>query len=124
MSAKRIELLASAAQTASGNSAAFDVPTLTMAMVGIDITVDDFTDFDAWLEGSDDNGTTWYALEADSEVVNSTRVDAQNQVDIASSASGVEKYSGVFKHLATDKVRLAWSLTGTSITFSASLVGK
>ncbi len=127
MSAQRFELVASTTVTASGNTIGFAVPTLTMVLIGVDITAEDMTDFDAWLEGSEDDGTTWYPLAPDRRTVASTRVTTVEPTDcliVASHAASAEKFSGEFKHLATDKVRLAWALTGTDITFSASLVGK
>ncbi len=129
MSAKRIELVASAAQTATGNSNASSVPTITMAIVAIDITaVSALTDFTAWLEGSDDGGTTWYTLIADWAVKNDTdatkTAPALDQRDICKETSGVSKHIAQYGHLPTDTVRLAWNFSGTSVTFSASLVGK
>jgi hypothetical protein len=127
MSAQRIELVASTTVTSSGNtSPGTAVPTLTMALVGVDITAENMSVFDCWLEGSEDDGTTWYPLAPDSITVASTRVVTVNPTanEIVVAAAAVGKFSGEFKHLAPDKVRLAWALTGTDITFSASLVGK
>jgi hypothetical protein len=127
MSAQRIELVASATQTASGNSAAFAVNTATMGSLGVDVTAENMTDFDAWLEGSDDGGTTWYPIPPDSITVDSTRAVTRNPTSadvVVSHAAGAEKFTGEFKHLPWDRVRLAWALTGTDITFSASLVVK
>lgn len=129
MSSRRIELLASATQTASGQSAKFAVTTLTMGMVGLDVTAaDTVSDFTAWLEGSDDGGTTWYELVAD-HVLPSTGVAAggtvaANDRDICDGVTAAGKHAAVYKHLCADYIRLAWTLAGTSVTFSASLVGK
>jgi hypothetical protein len=122
-------LLASATQTATGQSAAFAVPTLTMAMIGVDITaVSSVTDFTCWLEGSDDGGTTWYELVAD-QVMEHSGAQTENAPDndqrnIVDSKTATGKHAAVYKHLATDYVRLSWYFAGTSVTFSASLVGK
>jgi len=129
MSAQRIELVASAQQTANGNSAAFAVNTATMAMVGLDITAyTGATGFTAWLQGSDDGGTTWYDLVAD-QVLDSTAVEIggtvlTNERDICDDVAAAGKHSAIYKHLAADQVRLAWDLDGTDITFSCSAVVK
>jgi hypothetical protein len=127
MSAQRIELVASATQTGSGNSATFSVNTATMASLGIDVTAENMTDFDAWLEGSDDGGTTWYPVAPDSITIGSTRVVTRVPTAsdaVVSHAAGAETFAAEYKHLPWDRVRLAWALTGTDITFSASLVVK
>lgn len=127
MSSQRQEMVASATQTATGNSASFPVPTVSMISVGVDVTAEDMTDFDAWLEGSDDGGTTWYPIPPNTRTVGSTRtttVDPTDCLIVASHAAGAEKFWADYNHLATDRIRLAWSLTGTDITFSASYVGK
>ncbi|HOC18440.1 MAG TPA: hypothetical protein PKK95_09240 [Vicinamibacterales bacterium] len=132
--ATRFALLASQAQTASANSSAVQVATITQAVVGIDITAGSGTvsDFDLWLEVSDDGGTSWYPLAPDVVIVDSTRaatwnVDADHAYIVDSKASTTaEKYLAVFKQVPADYVRLRWTLTGTtpSLTFSADMVGK
>lgn len=131
----RIELVASQTFTTSGNSDAVSVPTAVMAMLGVDITavVATITDFDVWLEGSDDGGTTWYELPCDlvlkssgTGTANSVGATQRNVVDSYTTASAA-KFVGIYKALPADMVRLRWILTGTgspSETFSASLVVK
>jgi hypothetical protein len=130
--AERIELVASATQTASGNSAAFSVPTAVMAMLGIDITAGStVTKLDIYLEGSDDGGTTWYELPCD-VVMKTSAVDADNaatsapQRDVVKdkASTAAEKFTGIYRQLPADYVRLRWIFTGTSFTMSASLVVK
>lgn len=125
MSSRRIELVASATQTATGQSAAVAVPTLSMAMVGLDITAENATDVDFWLEGSDDGGTTWYPLCHDWASKDDNTEVAGPNVMIAETVAAVAKYMALYRHLACDYVRLAWAFnTATDITFSSSLVGK
>jgi hypothetical protein len=100
-----------------------------MLFVGIDITAyAGGAGFTAWLQGSDDGGTTWYDLLAD-QVLPSTGVEvggtpATNVRDICDDAAAAGKFSAVYKHIPTDYIRLAWDLDGTSVTFSSSAVGK
>ena len=133
--ADRIEMLASAAQTASGVSAAFKVSTFTQAVVGVDITAGSGTvaDFDLWLECSDDGGTTWYAVAPNVVVTHSTRAaswttDADDAYIVDSKATTTaEKYFAQFQTLSCDYVRLEWTHTGgssPSLTLSVSMVGK
>lgn len=131
MSARRIELVASAVQSGSANSDAFSVATLTMGVVGVDITAITSTpDLDIWLQGSDDGGTTWYDLPYDQQLTSAaaaadlTANTHKRNINGTSSAAAVSKHAAVYKHLAADVVRLAWVLTTGTITFSASLVGK
>lgn len=133
MSFKKFELAPSQARTASGATDWFVAETITMAMVGIDITAASGTiAFDLWLEGTDDDGTTSYELVAD-QVLQTNGAAASATVntnvrDIVDNktTTAAAKFSAIYKHLPTGKVRLAWLLTGTtpSVTFSGSLHGK
>jgi len=132
--AERIELQASVQQNASGNSGQFSIPTMVQAILGVDVTAGSGTisDFDVWLEGSDDGGTTWYELPCDlvmkssgTGTANTVAANQRNVVDSKTSTTA-EKFVGIYKALPADVVRLRWILTGTTptMTFSASLVGK
>ena len=127
---QRTELLPSAAQTASAASSGQQLSTIQQAIVGVDITAGSgtITDFDLWLECSDDGGTTWYRLVADHVVIDSTGADSQDQVNIVDNktTTAAERYLAVYQVLPSDYVRVRWTLTGTtpSLTFSVSLVGK
>lgn len=133
MSATRIELQGSAAQTGSSQGASKPIPTITMAAVLLDITAGSgtITDFTAWLQGSDDE-EDWFDIVAD-QVMNSTAVAAggtvtTNDRDIVDgkSTTTAEKFMAVYKHLPFKYVRFAWALAGTtpSLTFDAVLIGK
>lgn len=131
MSATRTELVASSAQTASGVSAKFQIPSAADVMVGVDITAGtSITTFDVWLQASDDGGTTWFDYPADlvlksttSGTANSATANTRDIVDNKTTTTA-EQFVGVFKRIAADWVRLRWALTGTSVTFSASMVAK
>ena len=130
MSVTRIELSASATQTASGNTGSQPIPTLTMAQIELDITAAvAVTTFDLWLQGSSDN-LSWYDLVADLVLKTADSGTAgtvvANPRDIceAKSTTTAEKFIGVFKHLPAKHVRGKWALNGTSVTFSLALVGK
>lgn len=132
--ASRTELQASAAQTASGNSASFKISTIDHAVVGVDITAGSGTvsDFDLWLEVSDDGGTTWYPIAPNVVVIGSTRAaawttDLDDAYIVDSKASTTaETYLAQYPAISADYVRVRWTIAGTtpSLTFSVSLVGK
>ncbi len=130
MSATRQEMVASAAQTASGVSSGFSIPTAAQLMIGIDTTTgSSVTDFDLWLQASDDNGTTWYDYPADYVLKSSstganTPTAATLLIVASKNSTTAEQFVGVYKHIASDRIRLKWTFTGTSITFSASYVAK
>ena len=133
MAAQRDEFLASQAVTASSNSPAHELSTVTMLMVGVDVTAGSGTPtLDMWLQGSDDGGTTWYDLVAD-QVLKSAAAAASNSVstnvrDIidGKTTTTAEKFVAIYKHVPTDRVRLNWIMSGgsPSLTLSASWVGK
>lgn len=133
--ATRTEIIASAAFTTSGNSAAISTATATQLMVGVDVTAQSGTTpvLDLWLQVSDDGGTTWYDMPADLTLKTantagtgtlSSSPGARDIVDNLSAATG--QFLGIYKHIATDRVRLKWIISGTtpSFTFSASMVAK
>lgn len=134
--ATRTEMVASAAFTASGNSAAFSMSTATSIVVGIDVTAASGTTpvLDLWLQASDDGGTTWYDMPADWALKTATTAAAGTLTpssgagvrDIVDGNATTGAFLGVYKHLATDKIRLKWVISGTtpSFTFSASVVAK
>jgi hypothetical protein len=130
MSAIRTEMVASAAQTASGNSAAFEIPTANNVMIGVDTTAGNtVTAFDLWAQVSDDGGTTWYDYPADAVLkVGATTpgTAATNQRDIVDgkSTATAEQFIAIFRNIASDRIRVKWTFTGTSITFSVSMVAK
>lgn len=129
MAYNRVELQASAAQTASGNSASKSIPTGSIAVVNLNITATSGTpSLDAWLQGSDD-GTTWYDLPYDQQLSSASaatdltaNTDKRN-INGTSSATGTGKHVATYKHLACRYVRLSWVISGStpSLTFESAL---
>ncbi len=130
--ATRTELIASATQTASGNSGAFSLATARDIMVGVDFTTgSSVTDLDLWLQASDDGGTTWYDYPADIVLTSANTAATGTIVSVASrdivdsySSTTAAQFVGIYKSIASDKIRLKWIFTGTSFTLSASMVAK
>lgn len=133
--ATRTEMVASAAFTASGNSAKFQMSTANQLILGVDVTAFSGTTptLTVWLQVSDDGGTTWYDMPADFTLISATTAatgtmsaTAKRNVVDTLVISVAADYLGVYKHLASDAIRLKWVISGTtpSITFSASVVTK
>ena len=128
----RMELLAATAQTASGNTAAFQIPTLTMAQLEVAVSAASGTPtFDLWLEVSSD-GKTWYEMPFDF-ALKSTGVAAEDTCRAAGrdvvngkTTTSAENFLGIYKHLPAGWVRARWTISGTSasVTFGAVLAGK
>jgi len=123
MASKRTTLVALAAFTTSGNSVDQDVLTGTMMHVEVDITAASGTisDFDLFMEGSVDGGTTWFRLHAVHIDANGTDiVTARSNIVNNKTATTPERYGALYSHLPCDKVRARWTLTGTtpSLTFA------
>ena len=120
--------------TASGASSWVPVPTLTMLMVGIAVTANVGTpSLTAWLQGSNDGGTTGFDLLSDQSMKSAETVaaeptteEAQNKRNINNNAiSAAGKWSALYKHLAASHVRLVWIFSGsTSITWGVKARGK
>jgi len=131
---QRFEMVASAAQISTGNSAAFPVPTMSMLMVAVDITAVSGTTptMGIYLQVSDDGGTTWFDMPYDLQLTfaaaaaDVTAFTARRNINGSALAAGTAKYLAIYKEIPGDTVRLAWVIGGTtpSFTFSASAVGK
>jgi len=128
--AERFTLLESALQLATAQGAWIPVGTLTMLQVVVDIVSEQGTlsDFDVWLESSVDGGATARPLVADSGDDNGTAFsDRINIVNNYPDGGGARKAHGIYKHLACDKIRVAWLLAGSStpgVTFGVKAGGK
>lgn len=134
--ASRTELVASAAQTATGNSGTFHYSTSTSLMVGVDITAVAGTteQLDLWIQASDDYGTTWYDLPADyvlkaapASATAGTVATAMRDIVDAKTTTTAEQFVAIYKSIPTDTIRVRWVISGTggpSFTFSVSAVAK
>lgn len=138
-----ITLLASAAQTASANGAAVDVSGLRELTVYVNLTAGSgtLTAFSVYLESSDDGGTTWYELLADTVFKNALvsaptaadptaiRTDKRNIVDGAVETAIItvnSHWTATYSKFG-NKIRARWIITPTSSpseTFSVKAVGK
>lgn len=132
MAATRQEILSSQVVNANGVSASQSVKTVTMLMLLLDVTAKTGTTptLDMWLQGSDDGGTTWADLAAD-QVTKSADAAAENATSINKRdmelADETGQVTAIYKHLATDTIRLKWKLGGSaspSYTLSVSYIGK
>lgn len=132
MGATNLAILSSAAQTATGNSAPFNVPNLKELSVYVDVTAQSGTTptLTVWLQSSPDDGVTWYdetnlisILNNDgSKTAGSTTANNRNILDVgATTGRSVADYT-VFGRT----IRARWFIAGTtpSYTFSVRAVGK
>ncbi|HEY3175669.1 MAG TPA: hypothetical protein VGK94_07905 [Candidatus Polarisedimenticolia bacterium] len=148
MAARDIDLLTSAAQTATAQGGEKTIPTLTMAAVTVDVTAKSGTGtptLSVWLQGKVMfNGVEiWVDIPYDVLLVHEMSPTTADQAaitpseDVVTTARGrniVNVYTGtpparftaIYKHLSYLAVRLAWAISGTtpSFTFAAALSGK
>ena len=137
MAAGRAELLASAAQSASGSGAWIPITTWTMLNVvaAISAASGTITDFDLWLEGaSDANGSNPHQIPCDIQYKNGAAAGTEatvntNKIHIINSKADTtapEVYTAQYKHLPCNYVRARWYMAGTtpSVTFSVMALGK
>ena len=130
--ATRITLLPSAAQTATGAGAAFNVPNLKELACTVDVTAVSGTSTPTatvWLQGSMDGGTTYADLTADaviqdantSATAGTVTTNARNLIAATAAQRSHGKYTGFY-----DTIRTRWVISGTtpSLTFSVKCVGK
>lgn len=123
-----IELLASAARSADGQGGEKEVPTITMAILSLDVTAEAGTTptLDVILQGTPDDGTTWYDIPLDrvmKSLANETPNSDAREIDVLEETG---KFIALIKHLPYKTVRAAWegSGSGWTYTFSLRLSGK
>lgn len=135
--ANRFEMHASAAESGNSQSTDFPIPTFSQMLVGIDITAVSGSfgageGLAAWLQGSDDGGTTWYDIPYDSRMTTSSggadfaADTARRNITGTARVTAVATHVALYQFIPTDTIRLAWAIDGTtpSFTFSASAAGK
>lgn len=129
MSSTRIELLASAAQTATAQGSGIAVGNLKELAITVDVTVASGT-LTPYLQSSNDGGTTWFDLMAESVCVVTSGVGpgttGTNVRNIfAGSATTVMKGYAKYSTFG-DYVRAAWIISGAgaTFTFGVKAVGK
>lgn len=127
------------AHTADGQGVSVPIPSLTMAQVCLNITAGSGTfgggeGLAVWLQGSDDEGLTWYDLPSDQQgktAASGSEVDAAlNRRNVTGTTlhttTGAHQFLALYKHLAAKMIRAVWDIAGTtpSFTFTVVLVGK
>lgn len=130
--ATRVELLASAAQIATGNGGGIAVGNLKELTVYVDLTAISGTAplLDVWLQSSSDGGTNWYDMlyEAGSMDAAANAVPGSSSTwsrDVLSGVSATSRATAIYKSFG-DLVRVRWVISGTtpSFTFSVKSIGK
>lgn len=135
MSQRSIELSASAVQSASGNSAAVHVPTITMADITLDITAKTGTSptLELWLQASHQEAGPWFDVPYDQQLTHTgTGTDTtantnKRNINGTSAANDVSQHMARYKHLPAAYYRIAWAIGGTAgptFTFSARMEAK
>jgi hypothetical protein len=121
-------VLAGTSVTWSSGEMALTTASMLMAEVDITAAAATITDFDLWLEGSVDNGLTWFRLIADFIDANGTDVTTprSNIVNNYTTAAAA-RFAALYRHVPCMKVRAKASLTGTgspSVTFTVNVGAK
>jgi hypothetical protein len=131
MSSTRLELLASAAQTASAQGGAIAVGNLRELALCVDVTSVSGSLTAVWLQASSDGGTTWYDLLAEAYANSTSSGTATTSGTWARNVIANQSTGAVLKSYALyktfgDYVRAAWVIAGSgpSCTFSVKGVGK
>jgi len=128
MSATRIEILASGAQTATAQGGAIAVGNMKELGVMADVTVASGT-LTVYLQSSSDGGTTWFDLPYDLALVTAATAAAGTATasnrNIHSSITATAKAMAQYAKFG-DLVRGAWVISGSGATFTFSIkaVGK
>lgn len=152
MGATKLTILASAAQTASANSAQQQVPTLRELLVTVDVTAVSGTTptMHVWLQASNDNGATWFDLPYEMRLTDANASGTQatggqqppaylptsagapventtggRNINGSAAIAAVGKWVAIYRTFG-DYVRARWIIAGTtpSFTFSVKAVGK
>lgn len=134
MAHQKLELQASSAQTANGNSAPQRLLTAQMIDLGIDITAGSgtVTSFDLWLQVAAAEAGPWFDMPADQVLKSADSGTAEtvatNQRDVVDGKNdtNAEQFLAVYKHVPAGYVRTKWKLAGTSpsLTWSATASAK
>jgi hypothetical protein len=133
MAATPSELVASQAFIASGNSVWLPLSTASLLVATVNFTAGSGTiaGMNLWFQASADGGATAFDLPADLVLKTSSAAGGNtttaNQRNIVSKTDvTLEQFIGIFKHVAANRVRAKWVLTGTSpsLTFSVNVVAK
>lgn len=132
MSSTRLELLASAAQTATGQGGGISVAGIRELALCVDITSVSGSLSCIYLQTSSDGGTTWYDILTEAFVHLTTGTGGGTTGSWARNVGPVNMTTGqIAKAYARfamfgDYIRAAWTISGSgpSCTFSVKAIGK
>lgn len=122
------ELVASAAQSVTGNSQSFAMPNVTMLGVTLDVTAGSGSLL-AYLQVSPDN-SEWFDFPADlvrrTGDASTASISPTLHIQGSAAATTAGNYLALYKHLPYKYIRLRWEISGTgaTFTFAAKAAGK
>lgn len=122
------ELVASAAQTVTGNTQSFSMPNVTMLGVTLDVTAGSGSLL-AYLQVSPDQ-SEWFDYPADAVRrtgdASTASISPTLHIQGSAAATTAGNYMAVYKHLPFKWFRLRWEISGTgaTFTFAARAAGK
>ena len=132
MSKTRFELLASAAQTATGQGSGISVGGIKNLALCVDITSVSGSMTSLYLQASSDGGTTWYDLLSEAYVMFTSGAVAgtsgtwtRNIVSATLTTGQIQRAQAIYKVFG-DYIRAAWHISGSgpSCTFSVKGIGE
>lgn len=131
MSKTRFDILASAAQTATGQGGQISVSGIKALLLAVDITASTGTLTSVYLQSSSDGGTTWFDLLADTFCILTSGSGGGTTGSYSRNLTANVATGQLMKIAATyskfgDLIRLAWTANGggPSITMSAKAIGE
>lgn len=131
MSKTRFEILASAAQTATGQGGGIAVSGIKNMFLAVDITNVSASITSIYLQGSSDGSTTWYDLICDTFCILTSGAGGGTTGSFSRNLTANLTTGQIMKIAATyskfpDYVRAAWTISGSgpSCTFSFKAVGE
>lgn len=132
MSKTRFEILASAAQTATGQGGGISVSGIKALLLCVDVTSVSGSLSSVYLQGSSDGGTTWFDLLAATKCcltsgsgTTTTGSNIRNVMSDALTTGNVQKIAATYA-IFGDLVRAGWTISGSgpSCTFSVKGIGE
>ncbi len=129
-----LALLASAAQTATGQGGAIPAAGIRELVVMVDLTAVSGTNprLSLYLQSTRDGGTTWFDLPHDGAIVLSSGAtegisEPRGKRNILSDASATLKATAQYEGAFGNSIRVAWVISGTgspTFTFQVDGIGK
>jgi len=132
MSKTRFELLASAAQSATGQGSGISVSGIKAMLVCVDVTSVSGSCTAIYMQSSSDGGTTWFDLLAATKCcltsgsgTTTTGSTVRNIMSDALTTGNVQKIAATYNSFG-DYVRAAFVISGSgpAVTFSVKAVGE